>query len=294
MEQRKPQESVQPEMRPEGCTASHDELRGATPADKAQGAGGGRESWSTAVGLLSVALTILLVIDLWLARDTDLLEGLLYPLFSHEYRAALVVFAFPVLALLGLAVSVWLARRVHLGRSSGRRLVLVLGLALLLLLSLAPVVGLESLQSAIMESEREAQLPESAKELLEQYDAGKREFREAHLAGVNLQGADLRGAVFLGADLSGADLSGANLSGANLFGANLSGASLRGANLRDANLAHADLSSANLRETMLVDARIGQADLSGADLLEAKVRTWQLTQVKSLEGAIMPDGSVHE
>ena len=322
MEKRKPQENVQPEIRPERCTVSHDELRGATPADKPHGAEGRRESWSTAVGLLSVALTILLIIDLWLARDTDLLEGLLYPLFSHEYRVALVVFAFPVLALLGLAVSIWLARRVHLGRSSGRRLVLVLSLALLLLLAPASVFGWEAIQDKAREEKR--QLPRTATELLEQYGAGSRQFREVHLVGVSLHGADLREAVFLDADLSGADLTGADLYGAELIRADLSGADLSGTDLSYANLAHAgladvklhdaslfaanlrgaklsraDLSGTTLRVANLSQADLRNANLTGADLrwailTGATVTDEQLDKAASLEGATMPDGSVHE
>ena len=56
----------------------------------------------------------------------------------------------------------------------------------------------------------------------------------------------------------------ANLSGANLSGANLSGANLSGANLYNANLQNA----------------IG-------------VTVQELQQAKSLQGAIMPDGTTH-
>ena len=62
-------------------------------------------------------------------------------------------------------------------------------------------------------------------------------------------------------DLSGADLSGANLSGADL-------GSARGADL-------------------------GAANLSVANLGAARISTEQLDTAKSLEGAIMPDGSTH-
>ena len=40
-------------------------------------------------------------------------------------------------------------------------------------------------------------------------------------------------------------------------------------------------------------ASLSEADLSGASLNGAKVRGFQLRKAKSLEGAIMPDGTLH-
>lgn len=149
--------------------------------------------------------------------------------------------------------------------------------------------------------------------------------RDANLRDVKLRGAYLRGANLIGADLAWADLRGANLSGALLTGANLSGANLSGATLNEANLSEtnlgqanlreadvvlADLSKANLREAELVwaylvwsnlsgarltgadltEATLRGADLSGADLTDAKVVDEQLALVKSLEGAMLPNG----
>jgi uncharacterized protein YjbI with pentapeptide repeats len=39
---------------------------------------------------------------------------------------------------------------------------------------------------------------------------------------------------------------------------------------------------------------LDEADLSGADLSEANVTLEQLAQVRSLKGATMPDGTLHE
>ena len=101
----------------------------------------------------------------------------------------------------------------------------------------------------------------------------------ANLSRANLSRANLRGANFSGANFSGADLSGANLSGANLSGTDLSDIDLSTINLSNANLSNAKLSRANLR---------------GADLSGVKgVTDEQLFEAKSLEGAIMPDGSKH-
>jgi uncharacterized protein YjbI with pentapeptide repeats len=44
----------------------------------------------------------------------------------------------------------------------------------------------------------------------------------------------------------------------------------------------------------LTGADLRQADLSGADLTGAKVTDAQLAQLRSLTGATMPDGTVHE
>jgi len=83
--------------------------------------------------------------------------------------------------------------------------------------------------------------------------------------------------------LSQADLDDAELSEAILPGIDLQGVYARRANLRNANL-----SSAALRSAYLTDA-----DLSGANLRGADITQEQLNQVKSLEGAVLPDGSMH-
>lgn len=89
------------------------------------------------------------------------------------------------------------------------------------------------------------------------------------------------------ARLQGADLSEpgtvTNLEGADLSGANLEAADLSGANLEDANLEGAYLSNTDLSNT----------DLSGANLSGATGWTQdQLTTVRTLEGATMPDGQI--
>jgi uncharacterized protein YjbI with pentapeptide repeats len=130
--------------------------------------------------------------------------------------------------------------------------------------------------------------------------------RDANLGRADLGRADLRGANLGKADLGEANLFGANLGKAdlgkaNLFGAGLGGADLRGADLREANLREADLGGVDLREANLREADLGGADLRGADLRGADLRgadlrgaditTNQLTQLFSLEEAIMPNGS---
>jgi uncharacterized protein YjbI with pentapeptide repeats len=84
------------------------------------------------------------------------------------------------------------------------------------------------------------------------------------------------------------DLSGHDLAGIDLSSLNLSGANFERANLWDTNLHRANLSGANLK-----GAHLGRANLKGANLNKAWVTREQLDRAESLEGATMPDGSIH-
>ena len=129
---------------------------------------------------------------------------------------------------------------------------------------------------------------------------------DASVGAANLREVILSGVYLPSIDLSGSDLRGADLSRADLSEADLGGTILRDANLRDAKLWNADLSAADLRGAMLSGADLhgadlsGGADFSGADLSNANLKTATgITteelekQAKSLQGAIMPDGSKH-
>ena len=106
--------------------------------------------------------------------------------------------------------------------------------------------------------------------------------RYVGLDGANLEGANLGGARLISTDreepisLKGAVLAGANLEGAVLEKADLGGADLRNANLRAAVLKGADLSHADLSHATGVTV----------DELEQ--------QARSLAGATMPDGTIHD
>ena len=125
---------------------------------------------------------------------------------------------------------------------------------------------------------------------------------DANLSHAKLDGADLSLAILPGADLSGAELKGAILSDAKLSDAKLEGAVLSLANLRRADLSGADIGGgtflfdADLRRAELNDVNLSGAYLSGADLKEAEgVTQEQLEkQAETLEGATMPDGSIHD
>jgi len=141
----------------------------------------------------------------------------------------------------------------------------------------------------------------------------------ARFFAANLKGADLSHAALINSNLEGADLSGADLSeaeptaailnGADLSHANLSGADLSEAILGDADLSSANLSGADLSEAGLMGTNLKGADLSGATLNETYLRDAilidanlgrtevteeQLDKAKSLVGATMPDGSIHD
>ncbi len=152
------------------------------------------------------------------------------------------------------------------------------------------------------------------------------------LSGANLSRANLEGANLNEANLSYANLKGANLSGANLSYANLERANrivtspelnalmadfldkgqafekrqadlsqaLEKVNRLRANLSYANLEGANLNEADLssahligAGANLAKVDLRGARLGWAKVTQNQLQNARSLEGATMPDGTIH-
>jgi uncharacterized protein YjbI with pentapeptide repeats len=127
-------------------------------------------------------------------------------------------------------------------------------------------------------------------------DLSDTDLNEADLSETDLIYTELSFASMSGANLSGANLSYADLSNATLIAANLGGATMNGANLSGAILRSADLREAYLIETDLSEADLSEADLSGANLLNARgVTEEQLEeQAKTLEGATMPDGSIHD
>lgn len=121
-----------------------------------------------------------------------------------------------------------------------------------------------------------------AKELLEKYEQGQRNFRIENLSRLDMKGLELNGVDFRGADFNGADLSNVSLTDVNLQGADLSQAILTKAKLRSTNLTRAVLKGANLRGIdCKVEAQYGgglnqslrtifrETDLSNADLSEA-------------------------
>ncbi|NLF01723.1 MAG: pentapeptide repeat-containing protein [Anaerolineales bacterium] len=134
---------------------------------------------------------------------------------------------------------------------------------------------------------------------LQEADLRGADLSEANLREANLSRANLGEAVLSRADLGEADLSRAILGKADLSRAVLIGADLREAILSETDLIGAhlgvvDLRGANLSRANLSGADLSRADLGYTNLTEAIVTEEQLAHAKSLEGATMPDGSVHD
>jgi uncharacterized protein YjbI with pentapeptide repeats len=155
---------------------------------------------------------------------------------------------------------------------------------------------------------------------LDNADLGDADLSSADLSKASLRDANLDNANLIGANLYGADLKCANLKFAGLNEANLvetyfreailKQADLSGADLRKSTLWYADLESASLEqadlrgaelikqvpEHIVVDkepANLEKTDLSRANLKGAIVTQEQLKNALSLQGATMPDGSIH-
>lgn len=126
---------------------------------------------------------------------------------------------------------------------------------------------------------------------------------------IDLSGADLSNLDLKGNDLSdnddrkllsylslfevclaGANLRNSNFSEAKLSRSNFTFADLTNANFKDAHLMGADFRSASLSGANLSNASLLSADLSGAKGVTEK----QLSLVKSLVGAKLPDGSEYQ
>lgn len=89
-----------------------------------------------------------------------------------------------------------------------------------------------------------------AKEILQKYATGQRNFRSQDLRNLVLTHAKLQGVDFTDSNLSGSDLSdtgltNANLNWANLKGTNFSGAHLQGVKMPDGRIHNDFLESAN-------------------------------------------------
>lgn len=117
---------------------------------------------------------------------------------------------------------------------------------------------------------------------------------EANLQGAILDEADLQGANLGDANMQEASLQSANLALADLWGANLQEAILGGANMQKASLQSANLTLAKMLDVDLREANLLEAELKLASLKGARITYEQLADVKSLKGATLPDGKIHD
>lgn len=111
---------------------------------------------------------------------------------------------------------------------------------------------------------------------------------------IGLYNADFSNIVYKNSFLTQTNLRGAIFENANLANTRLREADLEKANLRNSILDGSDLINANLQEADLTGASIRDVDLFMADLYKAKILDRQLKDVKSLSGAIMPDGKIYD
>ena len=122
---------------------------------------------------------------------------------------------------------------------------------------------------------------------------------DANLSDSDLSNVILNEAILFNTDLRNTDLSNAYLNDTDLRTSDFRGTNLRGASLKDADLRSSDLSDSNFDGAKLTGADLSGAildksNLSNADLTNVKLTSKQLVTTKSLKGAIMPDGTIHE
>lgn len=131
--------------------------------------------------------------------------------------------------------------------------------------------------------------------VLKGFQAGRKDFGQQNLAGVNLPQANLPGVIFHESRLSKANFQAAILEGADFGKANLTQANLRDAKLGRAyfsytNLEGADLRGADLSYAHMNYANLTGANLCGANLTNARISDEQLAQAKTNWSTILPNG----
>lgn len=124
------------------------------------------------------------------------------------------------------------------------------------------------------------------------------DFRNCLLENSNLENLSLRRVCFWNTSLNNSLLKGANLLEVDFWNADLSNSDISNADLTSSiltyvNLENSLLSGSNLKNVKLNEANLSNVDLSGSSLKWAKLDLYQLKTVRSLENAIMPDGTIY-
>lgn len=135
----------------------------------------------------------------------------------------------------------------------------------------------------------------NTKEFLKEYNAGRKDFSNCDLRGLNLNPCDLSGIIFNGANLSNSFLNCCIFKNAQFACADLSSSSLIGTNFQNAemnsiNLADSDLQEANLDEANLEYAMLNRANLNKASLNQTRLNNALLKGVyfeRSLNNALL-------
>ncbi len=123
------------------------------------------------------------------------------------------------------------------------------------------------------------------------------DLRNCDLEQARLNKLKIARACFWNTKLKNSDFTNANLYRADFWKADLSNADFSNADLTNciftqANLQNAIFVGANLKNARLEEANLNNADFTNANLQWTHISLNQLMNVKSLENAIMPDGSI--
>lgn len=114
------------------------------------------------------------------------------------------------------------------------------------------------------------------------------------MLGLNLDDAVLNGASLRDVNLAGTYCMNASLKNANFSNAILTGCTFTNSDMQSVDFSGASLDQAILSGCNLINANFTDADLYMADFRGASVRVKQLIEAKSLEFAILPNGSIYQ
>lgn len=116
----------------------------------------------------------------------------------------------------------------------------------------------------------------NTKEFLKEYNAGRKDFSNCDLRGLNLKPCDLSAIIFNGANLSNSSLNGCIFKNAQFACADLSSSSLIGTNFQNAEMDSVNLADSDLREANLDEANIDAGILNRANLNKASLNKTRL------------------
>lgn len=109
----------------------------------------------------------------------------------------------------------------------------------------------------------------SARDIIDRYNAGERDFRNANLEGEKFEGEDL----------SKADFTGANMKRTYIYGNDFKEAIFEGANFEGAKILQTYFENTNFKKAVLINTEINQVTFKEADLAEAKFTGSTFSQV---------------